>query len=299
MATEKKTAAEAKGKKDVEKQVPKDEKKAAEAQKHVKKEESVKAHIPRAEPAKKEEPAKKTHPQAHPGAHPETHPAARPQTHAEEKKHAAPQTPHKEPKAHKEEKKEEEKEEIAAEEPKAVAEKETTAKKPAKKESPEKAKAAEKEKKPEKKIKEKKAKPVEKIEFLDDKTLSKDEKERLSKKKGKPRFIRQEYYKLPRLKDVWRKSRGIDSKKHEGKRGKGETPQDGYKNPEQIRGITPQGFFPVLIRNITDLDKIDTGKQAAIISASIGRKSRNEIIKNANTKNITILNPRIGERGKK
>ena len=43
MATEKKTAAEAKGKKkEAEKPVPKVEKKAAEAQKHVKKEEPVK-----------------------------------------------------------------------------------------------------------------------------------------------------------------------------------------------------------------------------------------------------------------
>jgi large subunit ribosomal protein L32e len=270
MATEKKTAAEAKGKKQ-EKPVPKVEKTAAEAQKHViKKEEGVKAHAAKAEPAKTHEHANK----------------ARPQASAEEKKHAAP---HKEHKDHIEEKKAETK----TEEPKA-AEKEA----PAKKQSSEKAKA-EKEKKPEKKIKEKKIKPVEKIEFLGEKTLSKDVKELLSKKKGKPRFIRQEYYKLPRLKDVWRKSRGIDSKKHEGKRGKGETPQDGYKNTEQIRGITPQGFFPVVIRNIADLDKIDTKKHAAVIAATVGRRSRNEIIKSANGKKITILNPRNGERGKK
>jgi large subunit ribosomal protein L32e len=263
MATDKKTAAEAKGKKkEAEKPVPKGGKKAAEAHKHVKKGENVKEHA-----AKTQEHAKKDH--------------------SEEKKHPV----HKEPE-HKEPEHAKEKKEVV---PKS--EEKESPKKPAKKTS-EKDKA-EKDKKPEKKKKEKKIKPVEKIEFLGDKVLSKDEDALLSKKKGKPRFIRQEYYKLPRLKDVWRKSRGIDSKKHEGKRGKGETPQDGYKNTEEIRGITPQGFFPYVVRNLADLDKIDTKKQAAVIGATVGRKSRNEIIKAANGKKITILNPRKGERGKK
>jgi large subunit ribosomal protein L32e len=263
MATEKKTAAEAKGKKkEAEKPVPKVEKKAAEAQKHVKKEEHIKEHA-----AKTQEHAKKDH--------------------SEEKKHPV----HKEH----EQKEPEQAKEKAVEESKSE-DKEST-KKPAKKTS-DKAKA-EKDKKPEKQKKVKKVKPVEKIEFLGDKALSKDEDALLSKKKGKPRFIRQEFHKLPRLKEVWRKSRGIDSKKHEGKRGKGETPQDGYKNIEEIRGITPQGFFPCVVRNLADLDKIDTKKQAAVIGATVGRRSRNEIIKAANSKKITILNPRKGERGKK
>lgn len=267
MATEKKTAAEAKGKKkEAEKSVPKVEKKAVEAQ-HVKKEEHAKEHAAKPEHTKAAEHAKKDH--------------------SEEKKHPAhKEHEHKEHEHAKEKKTEETKSE----------EKESP-KKPAKKTS-EKAKA-EKDKKPEKKKKERKIKPVEKIEFLGDKALSKEENALLSKKKGKPRFIRQEFHKLPRLKEVWRKSRGIDSKKHEGKRGKGETPQDGYKNTAEIRGITPQGFFPYVVRNIADLDKIDTKKQAAVIAASVGRKSRNEIIKTANGKKITILNPRKGERGKK
>ena len=280
MATEKKTAAEAKGKKkEAEKPVPKVEKKAAEAQKQVKKEEPVKEHA-----AKTQEHVK--------------HPVHKEPEHKEhvhkELEHTEPEHKEHEHKGHAHKELEHAKE-TKAEGPKS-AEKEPS-KKPAKKTS-EKAKA-EKDKKQEKPKKEKKIKLVEKIEFLGDKVLSKDEDALISEKKGKPRFIRQEFHKLPRLKEVWRKSRGIDSKKHEGKRGKGETPQDGYKNTSEIRGITPQGFFPYVVRNLADLDKIDAKKQAAVIGGTVGRKNRNEIIKAANSKKITILNPRKGERGKK
>ena len=177
--------------------------------------------------------------------------------------------------------------------------------KPAAKEVP--AKKTEEGKKPvaeeKKAVKEKKkkpavrkVKPVEKIQFLGEKKPSKEGLELISQKKEKPRFTRQEFNKLPRLETVWRKSRGIDSKKHEGCKGKGWTPNQGYKNPEEIRGIHSTGYFPINVCNLKDLDKIVPGKQAAVIAASIGRKKRNEIIASANDKKIVILNPRRKER---
>ena len=174
---------------------------------------------------------------------------------------------------------------------------ETAAKKPAKKKAAaEKAKAEEpKEEKKKKEKKERKKKPVSKIEHIEPKTLTAEDKKKLAKRKKKPRFMRQELYKLPRLKDVWRKSRGIDSKKHEGKRGKGSTPNEGYKNPADIRGLHAKGYYPVLVRNTADLEKINPAKDAAVIAGNIGRRSRNEMIASANKLKITILNPRKGE----
>ncbi|HIE33641.1 MAG TPA: 50S ribosomal protein L32e [Candidatus Altiarchaeales archaeon] len=115
-------------------------------------------------------------------------------------------------------------------------------------------------------------------------------------KKKKPRFVRQESTKLKRLKDKWRRPRGIDSKKHEEKRGKGKIPKIGYKKPNYLRGIHPSGYYPVLIHNVVELSTINPKKEAAIIASSIGRKKRNEIIRIANEKKITILNPRKGEK---
>lgn len=164
-----------------------------------------------------------------------------------------------------------------------------------KKKIEEKPKEEEKIKKPEEKEKKRKEKVIEKIKFFREKKLSKEEKELIAKRKKKPRFIRQELYKLKRLKGTWRKSSGIDSKKHEEKRGKGKVPRIGYKNPESTRDINPLGYYPFLIHNIKELEILNPKKEAVIISGSIGRNKRNEIIRSANKLKITILNPRKGE----
>lgn len=174
--------------------------------------------------------------------------------------------------------------------------KEKTVKKKVTPEKPKVEKKKKVEEKPKEEAKEKpKEKSIEKIKFFREKKLSKDEEELIAKRKKKPRFIRQELYKLKRLKDKWRRPRGIDSKKHEGKRGKGKLPGIGYKNPESVRGINPLGYYPVLIHNTDELKNLNPKKEAAIISSSIGRRKRNEIIKSANKLRITILNPRKGE----
>ncbi|MEA3254509.1 MAG: 50S ribosomal protein L32e [Candidatus Altiarchaeota archaeon] len=117
----------------------------------------------------------------------------------------------------------------------------------------------------------------------------------MAKRKKTPRFVRQELYKVKKLRDKWRKPRGIDSKKQEGKRGKGKLPGIGYKNPESVRGISPSGYYPVLIHNIREVEILNPEGEAAIISSTVGRRKRNEIIKSANKLKITILNPRKGE----
>jgi large subunit ribosomal protein L32e len=134
-----------------------------------------------------------------------------------------------------------------------------------------------------------KEKVIEKIEFL-----ATEVKEVVGRKK-KPSFIRQEYYKLPRLKLVWRKPRGIDSKQHEGKKGKGAKPDVGYGTPESIRGMHGAGYFPIVVNNVKEVSKIDTKTQAAVIAGAVGRNKRNEIIKAANKLKIIILNPKKGE----
>ncbi|RLI92201.1 MAG: 50S ribosomal protein L32e [Candidatus Altiarchaeales archaeon] len=132
---------------------------------------------------------------------------------------------------------------------------------------------------------------IEKIKFHEKRDISNI----LRLRKKKPRFMRQELPKLKRLKDRWRRPRGIDSKKREGKRGKGKLPKIGYKKPTIVRGIHPSGFYPVLVHNVEELTLINPEEEAAIIASAIGRRKRNEIIRSANELNVTILNPRKGE----
>ncbi|MFN3527654.1 MAG: 50S ribosomal protein L32e [Candidatus Altarchaeaceae archaeon] len=143
--------------------------------------------------------------------------------------------------------------------------------------------------------------PIVKIKYFNVKRELKGEEKRLFKlayrmKKKKPAFLRQEYWKLKRLRKAkWRKPRGIDSKLRVGKKGQGNLVKVGYRKPKLVRNLHPSGFIPVLIRDIKQLENIDNTKQAIIISAKFGRKKRNEIIKIANEKKIVILNPRKGE----
>jgi large subunit ribosomal protein L32e len=137
----------------------------------------------------------------------------------------------------------------------------------------------------------KKTRHIEKIKFREKKDITEVAKLR----KKTPRFTRQEFGKFAKLDDKWRTPRGCDSKKDEGKRGKGASPKIGYKRPASAREIHPSGFYPIMVRNPTELSIVDPKFQGAIIAAAVGRKKRNEIIKAANNLSITILNPRKGE----
>jgi len=156
-------------------------------------------------------------------------------------------------------------------------------------EKPKEEAAAEKPKEKKKAKPKPKPKAVEKIQYHEKKEVPE-----MRLEKAKPKFRRQEHYKK-RLDPVWRKAIGIDSKQHEGKRGKGKIPGIGYKNPNAIQGLHPMGFRPVLVHNVKELASLKPQEDGAIIAAAVGRRKRNEIIKEANKLAITILNPRRGE----
>jgi len=109
-------------------------------------------------------------------------------------------------------------------------------------------------------------------------------------KKKKPKFTRQEGYRYVRLKDAWRKPRGRHSKLRRSRRSRGEKPSTGFRSPPLVRGLTRQGYIPVLVANKNDLVKIDPKKQVAVIRSSVGRKKRMGIISEAEKMNIKVLN---------
>ena len=87
--------------------------------------------------------------------------------------------------------------------------------------------------------------------------------------------------------DKWRKPHGIDLDKciaH------GFRPKTGYRTRAEIRGIHPSGYREVMVCNMNDLGKINTKTHAARLSATMGKKKRNEIVKKANEKGIWVLN---------
>ena len=109
-------------------------------------------------------------------------------------------------------------------------------------------------------------------------------------KKKKPKFKRQEWFRKKSLKDTWRKPRGINSKLRIQKMSRGRIPKPGYGSPKSVRDLDREGFREILVSNVKDLENIDPKEEAAVISKTVGRKKRFEMIEYAKKKNIRINN---------
>ncbi len=109
----------------------------------------------------------------------------------------------------------------------------------------------------------------------------------------RPEFIRQESWRYVRVKESWRRPRGIDSKMRLKKKGKPPLVSIGYRNPRLVRGLHPTGFREVIVYNVKDLEKVDPDKEAIRIAGSVGRRKRIEIIEKADELGIVVLNRRL------
>ncbi len=109
----------------------------------------------------------------------------------------------------------------------------------------------------------------------------------------RPEFIRQESWRYVRVKESWRRPRGIDSKMRLKKKGKPPLVSIGYRNPRLVRGLHPTGFREVIVYNVKDLEKVDPDREAIRIAGSVGRRKRIEIIEKADELGIVVLNRRL------
>jgi len=109
-------------------------------------------------------------------------------------------------------------------------------------------------------------------------------------KKKKPDFVRQESWRYRRLKESWRRPRGLDNKMRRKIKGWPPTVSVGYRGPKVARGLHPSGYKEVLVYNAADLKKIDPKTQAIRIAHAVGKRKRTRIIVDARKRKITILN---------
>lgn len=103
--------------------------------------------------------------------------------------------------------------------------------------------------------------------------------------KEKPKFKRQQSI-LKKLKDKWRKPKGLHSKLRLQKRGKGKRPRIGYGSDKKTRGMI-KGQKPTYIITLKDLED---AKDSIIISSKVGLKKKVEIVIKAKELKLQILN---------
>ena len=119
-------------------------------------------------------------------------------------------------------------------------------------------------------------------------------KQKMNKKR--PSIRRVESWRYKRVKDSWRKARGIDSQTRKKTKSGVRSPSVGYRTPKEIRGIHPSGFEEVRVTSIDDLKGLNNKKHGIKISGRLGARKRIALIDYAQNRGFKVLNLGISQR---
>ena len=114
--------------------------------------------------------------------------------------------------------------------------------------------------------------------------------------KKRPSFRRVESWRYVRVKDPWRKARGIDSRTRIKSKSGVKSPSMGYRGPKKVRGLHPSGYEEVRVVNINDIKGLNNKKQALKISSKLGVKKRIALIDYAQSRGFKVLNLGISQK---
>jgi large subunit ribosomal protein L32e len=109
-------------------------------------------------------------------------------------------------------------------------------------------------------------------------------------KQKKPNFVRPESWRYVRIKENWRRPRGLDHKVRLMYDGWPPGVSIGYRSPKATRGLHPSGYREVLVFNVEGLKNVDPKTQVIRIAHTVGKRKRVKILAEAKRKRLTILN---------
>ncbi len=114
--------------------------------------------------------------------------------------------------------------------------------------------------------------------------------------KNRPSFRRVESWRYKRVKDSWRKARGIDSKTRKKKKLGVKSPTIGYRGPKKVRGLHPSGYIEVRITTPKDLQNLSKKRHVVKISGKLGARKRIVLTDYCQKRGFKILNLGISRR---
>jgi large subunit ribosomal protein L32e len=110
-------------------------------------------------------------------------------------------------------------------------------------------------------------------------------------KDSKPEFKRQESWRYKRVRENWRRPRGVTSKMRKEESGFPAKVKVGYGSDSTTRGLHPRGLIDQLVWRETELDKLDPKLHIVRIAGRVGERKRLGIIAKAKEHNFHIANP--------
>ncbi len=108
---------------------------------------------------------------------------------------------------------------------------------------------------------------------------------------SRTRFKRQESWRLKRVKENWRRPRGVTSRMRKEKKGWPALVKAGRGSAASTRGRHPRGLIERLVRNEADLEGLNPKVHIIRLSAQLGERRRIVLVERAKSLNIHIANP--------
>src|SRR5438874_11632660 len=109
-------------------------------------------------------------------------------------------------------------------------------------------------------------------------------------KGSKPEFRRQESWRYKRVKENWRRPRGVTSKMRKEESGFPAKVKNGYGSAASTRGLHPRGLVDQLVWREGALEKLDPKIHIARRSGRVGERTRRGILTKAKDLNFDIAN---------
>jgi large subunit ribosomal protein L32e len=108
---------------------------------------------------------------------------------------------------------------------------------------------------------------------------------------SRTRFKRQESWRLKRVKENWRRPRGVTSRMRKEKKGWPALVKAGRGSAASTRGRHPKGLIERLVRNEADLEGLNPKVHIVRLSGRLGERRRIVLVERAKSLNIHIANP--------
>ncbi len=112
-------------------------------------------------------------------------------------------------------------------------------------------------------------------------------------KKRKPRFRRHESWRYKRLRQSWRRPRGLDNKMRLAVKGWPKSVKIGYGGSRATRGLHPSGYKEILVHTPDQVTQVKPDDHAIRIARTVGTRKRIQIASLAREREIHVLNPLI------